>query len=168
MSEPISAGITAQIVAARRRQGSTRDEVAAAAQAAGAPTSFTTAALRNLESGRRAPSVDELVWLAAALATPVRELLGEQRHLFGADVAVRPECGPVEDATRRAAEQLGALDGHEAALMEGAYVLARALDAGAGMATAAVHKEYRATLAALWEDRAGDEDDDDDEDLGPS
>ncbi|WP_320067878.1 helix-turn-helix domain-containing protein [Micromonospora sp. RTGN7] len=166
MSEPISARITGEIVAARRVQGTTRDEVAAAARRAGAPASFTAAALRNLETGRRAPSVDELVWLAAALEVPVRQLLGEHRRLFGADLETPPSCGPVESATREAVRGLGELDGREYPLAEAAYALARKLDADAGMATAAVSKELRAALADIWEGRGDDEDED--EDLGPS
>jgi hypothetical protein len=43
----------------------------------------------------------------------------------------------------------GALSTHDEALGRVALTLARALDDGAGMATAAVSKELRATLAAL-------------------
>ncbi|WP_245730838.1 helix-turn-helix domain-containing protein [Micromonospora pallida] len=165
MSEPISAEITAQILAARRAQGTTREEVAAAARRAGAPESFTTAAYRNVESGRRAVDVDELLWLAAALEVPVRQLLGAHRDRFGADVATPPECGPVEDATRQAVQELGDLDGREAPLAAAAYRLARQLDDGAGMATAAVSKELRATLADIWEGQGAE---DEDEEYGPS
>lgn len=166
VTEPISAGITAEIAAARRVQGTTREEVAAAARRAGAPASFTAAAFRNLETGKRAPSVDELLWLAAALEVPVRQLLGEHRGLFGADVATPPACGAVESATREAVKSLGDLDGREFPLAEAAYALARKLDEDAGMATAAVSKELRAALADIWEGRGAD--DDEDEDLGPS
>lgn len=60
-------------------------------------------------------------------------------------------CGPVEEATRA---DLALLDpvGTARALAETAYVLARALDRGRpGMATAAIAKEFRATLAELTE-----------------
>jgi transcriptional regulator with XRE-family HTH domain len=167
LSEPISAGITAALRAARTTAGSTRDEVAAAAQRAGAPASFTAAALRNLESGRRAPGVDELVWLAAALATTPRALLGEAADLFGADEAVEAAAGPVEAVTRAGVADLDDLDGHQLALAESAYALARQLDGDAGMATAAIARELRAHLADIWADAAAD-DDDDDGDLGAS
>jgi hypothetical protein len=45
--------------------------------------------------------------------------------------------------------QEGALDTHDEALGRVALTLAKTLDDGAGMATAAVSKELRATLAAL-------------------
>ena len=45
--------------------------------------------------------------------------------------------------------QEGALDTHDEALGRLALTLAKALDAGAGMATSAVSKELRATLAVL-------------------
>jgi transcriptional regulator with XRE-family HTH domain len=167
MSEGISAAISVAIVNIRDRIGLTRDELAAAARLAGAPAGFTAPALRNIESGRRAVSVDELVWLAAALAVSVRDLLGEYAGLFGAELKPPPAFGAVEEAARRAVEELDGLTGAEQPLVEGAFVLAKALDDGAGMATAAVHKEFRAALAAIWEGRADDEDEDAD-DLGPS
>lgn len=166
VSGTITGAITAEIGAARRVQGTTRDDVAAAARRAGAPASFTAAALRNLETGRRAPAVDELLWLAAALEVPVRQLLGEHRHLFGADVETPPACGSVETATREAVAQLGDLDGREIPLAEAAYALAARLDDGPGMAAAAVAKELRAALADIWEGRSVDEEDEDE--LGPS
>lgn len=165
-TEPISATITAEIMAARRVQGTTRDEVAAAARLAGAPPTFSAAALRNIETSRRGVTVDELVWLAEALGTPVRGLLAEHAETFGADVAAAPVCGPVEAAARAAVDELGELDGAEAALAEAAYVLARTLDEGAGMAAAAVAKQYHALLSALWEARDDEDEDDGAEDYG--
>ncbi|NIL40496.1 hypothetical protein HCB17_04425 [Salinispora arenicola] len=165
VSEPISAVVTAEIGVARRVRGATRDEVAVAARAAGAPAAFTAAALRNLETGKRAPSVDELVWLAVALEVPVPQLLGAHRDLFGADTAPSG-CGAVEAATRESMRELGDLEGREHPLAQAAYALARKLDTDAGMATAAVSKELRAALADIWEGRSAE--DEDDEDLGPS
>ena len=56
--------------------------------------------------------------------------------------------------------QESALDTHDEALGRLALTLAQALDDGAGMATAAVSKELRATLAALtWKEVSPDEDD---------
>jgi transcriptional regulator with XRE-family HTH domain len=166
VSEPISAAITAALRVARERVGSTRDDVAEAVRTAGAPASFTASALRNLESGRRAPTLDELVWLAAALTTTPRALLGEHGALFGADEPAQPYAGPVEAVTRAGVAELDDLDGHQMALAESAYALARQLDGDAGMATAAIARELRAHLADIWADAAAD--DDDDVDLGPS
>ena len=151
MSEPITAAISAEIVAARGIQGGTRDDVAAAARAAGAPASFTASALRNLESGRRCPSVQELLWLATALGVPVRQLLGEHRDLFGHDVHRPPQCGPVEDATRSAIEDLGELTGRQLALAEIAYALAEDLDgSGEKRQPAQLARQLSETLEALW------------------
>lgn len=167
MTEPISAAITAGLAVERRRQSLTREEVAAAAQAAGAPDTFTSAALRNVETGRRGVTVDELAWLAAALDVPPWQLLGDQADRFTPPAPPAPAGGPVEEATRAAIDELGALDGIEAPLAAAAAALARALDDGAAMATAAVSKELRATLAQLWEGRDA-EDDDDPEEYGPA
>lgn len=165
MSQPISARISEQVKVIRAGRGATRDELAELARAAGAPDSFTIAALRNLEIGRRPTTVDELVWLAAALHVPVSQLLDEHAALFGADE--KPDApGAVEGATRRAIQSLDGLDGKQLVLAEDAYALARSLDQGAGMAAAAISKELRATLADIWAGLAPD--DDDDEDFGPS
>jgi hypothetical protein len=59
--------------------------------------------------------------------------------------------GPVERATRRDVKTLGGLAGVQGSLAEAAYRLARTLDEGAGLATAAVARELRATLLALKE-----------------
>jgi transcriptional regulator with XRE-family HTH domain len=170
MTGPITAAITAEITSRRQAQGLTRDEVSAAARAAGAPDTLTRAALRNIEIGRRSVAVDELVWLAAALNTPVWDLLGEHAALFGQVEAKPsdPDVGAVTDAVHRAVEQLGDDDLVDQApvLVETALALARQLDDGAGMAAAAISKELRATLDAIW---AGAVNDDDDEDnLGPA
>ncbi len=55
----------------------------------------------------------------------------------------------------------GAFDTRDEALGQLALTLAAQLDDGAGMATAAVARELRATLADLTKDRSGDDDDDD-------
>jgi transcriptional regulator with XRE-family HTH domain len=168
MSGPITAAITAQIAARRQAQGLTRDELSAGARAAGAPDTLTSAALRNIEIGRRSVAVDELVWLAAALHVPVWELLGDHAESFSRAKPVDSEAGPVEEAVHRAVEKLDDADLIDQApvLVEAALALARQLDAGAGMAAAAVSKELRATLDAIW---AGTDDDDDDQDnLGAS
>lgn len=68
----------------------------------------------------------------------------------------------VHDSVARAIEALrsdGALDSTKEALAEVALNLAAALDEGAGMATAAVARELRATLSAMSE-VDGDSDDD--------
>jgi transcriptional regulator with XRE-family HTH domain len=171
----VSDTIAAHLRSLRGARGQGRDEVAAGARAAGAPPAMTAAALSNIETGRRDQdghrrrevSVDELVWLAAALGVPVRQLLGEHADLFGHPATpARPPCGDVEAATRQSVEDLGDLAGQEPALAEASYALAAALDAGAGMSTAAVARELRATLQALWAGRSPDDVDDDD-DLGP-
>lgn len=168
----LSDAIAARVRSLRASAGLGRDEVAAAARAAGAPPSLTAAALGNIETGRRDQdgrrrrevSVDELVWLATALAVPVRQLLGEHAPLFGEPTPEDPaaRCGDVEGAARRSVESLGELEDQEPALAEAAYALARKLDGDAGMAAAAIAKELRAHLDALWQGRGEGEEEDDD------
>jgi hypothetical protein len=63
----------------------------------------------------------------------------------------REQRGPVETATRVDIAGLGTLGGIQGSLAETAYRLARTLDEGAGLATAAVARELRATLLAVRE-----------------
>ena len=69
----------------------------------------------------------------------------------------RRVIGPNERAVRKVVRNSGELTGSGPALAETAYTLARALDEGAGLATAAVARELRATLEAL--SRSGDDGD---------
>lgn len=57
--------------------------------------------------------------------------------------------GSVERSIRRYVKSRGELGGVQPSLAETAYTLARTLDEGAGLATAAVARELRATLQAL-------------------
>jgi transcriptional regulator with XRE-family HTH domain len=149
---PAIAAISLAIASARQVQGSTRDDVAGAARNAGAPAQFTAAALRNLEMGRRCPTVEELLWLATALAVPVRQLLGAHAHLFGHDVYRPPQCGPVEDATRAAIEDLGDLTGRQPALAQLAYALAAEIDGcGEKRQPAQLAKALSDALAVIWD-----------------
>lgn len=65
--------------------------------------------------------------------------------------------GPLEEAVRGDIEQLGLVSPTARSMAELSYNLARKLDGGAGMATAAVAKELRETLDAMAE-VAGDDD----------
>lgn len=65
-----------------------------------------------------------------------------------------PDLGDVASATSRRLSELGEA---ESPLGQVALTLARALDAGAGMATAAVAKELRATLKELTPHDSGDD-----------
>jgi transcriptional regulator with XRE-family HTH domain len=169
VSDSISAAITVEIGGARQRQGVTRDDVAAAARAAGAPPSFSSAAFRNLEAGRRCPTVDELLWLATALEVPVRQLLGEHAHLFGHDAYRPPECGRVEDATRLAVEDLGELTGRQRALAEVAYALAAELGgSGEKRQPPALAKALSDTITAIWDLVPVKPEVDEDDGLGPA
>lgn len=161
---PVGAVVAEQLKALRAAASLTRDEVAAAAQEAGAPTTLTAAALRNIETGRRSADVDELVWLAAALRTVPAALLADQAEQMS---PARPavECGEVETATRRALEGIeDDLTGMDSVLAQSALVLARILDQGTSTSPTSVARELRATLAQLWkgQDAGGDEDEDDD------
>lgn len=71
--------------------------------------------------------------------------------------------GPVEKAVRDDVEQLGDLVGVEPSLSEMAFTLAREVDGGGGedgKQLAQLNRELRATLAALLEGRATEDDDD--------
>ncbi|MFG2070977.1 hypothetical protein ACGFKZ_29370 [Micromonospora tulbaghiae] len=169
-SEPITARISAEVGAQveteRKRQSMTRVELAAAAVAAGAPETYTDAALRNAETARRGVSVDELLWLATALDVSPRDLLGEYADRFGASASADPLAGEVETALRESLKELGDLDGALVPLAAQALVLARALDGDAGMAVAAVSKELRALVEKLWEGL--DDEEEEGPDYGPS
>ncbi|MER5388365.1 hypothetical protein [Saccharopolyspora sp. NPDC002686] len=159
------------IRAARKREGMTRAELAEAATVAdGATQRFTAAVVGYIETGRRDAAghrrrdvtVDELVDLAAALATTPLALLGEHAARFG--VGRPPECprctsgtGALERAVRTDIKGLGELDGAEPSLAQTAYALAAAIDAGGGedgKQIPALAKELRATLKVLTDARA--------------
>jgi hypothetical protein len=59
--------------------------------------------------------------------------------------------GPVESGVLSDLAQVGELPRSTSSLAQTAIVLARALDDGAGMGTASVARELRATMAALME-----------------
>jgi hypothetical protein len=65
--------------------------------------------------------------------------------------------GPLENAVRSDIAALGLASPTAASLAELAYTLARKLDAGAGMATAAVAKELRETLTQMAEEAGADD-----------
>lgn len=166
----ISDVIADRIRALRKREGLSREEVAAAARAAGAPVSCTATALGNIETGRRDQegrrrrdvSVDELVWLAAAAGQSPLALLGERAEAFGASTVDCPRCagerGQLESVVRADVAALGELQGLEFTHAQTAYVLAEAIDAGGGddgaKAIPALTKELRATIKALTDLRA--------------
>ncbi len=156
----------------RTRAGMGRDELAAAARAAGAAESLTAAVVGFLETGRRGKdgrrtrdfAVDELLALAAALEVSPLELLGDQAaRIVGADVGrAAREPGELETAVRKDIEDLAELDGEqfEPSLAQTAYILARAIDAGGGPEGRQLHaltKDLRATLEAIAAGRRGEE-----------
>lgn len=79
----------------------------------------------------------------------------------GLEEPVDPDLGPVEKQTKRDIEALVSSHPMGEALAAGALSLARVLDRGAGMATAAVSREWRATLIELAKYEQGSVDDDD-------
>lgn len=167
----------------RRREGLSRDDLAEAARACGAPETFTGAVVGYLESGRRKDgrrtrefSLDEAVAIAAALEVSVVELLGDQAVvLLGVTAgpvgpAECPRCAgersQVEATVRRDMAALANLDGIEPSLAETAYVLGRAIDAGGGdegRMLPALSKQLVATLEAIAAGRRGEEDPGEDE-----
>lgn len=67
--------------------------------------------------------------------------------------------GPVESRTRQDVAALVTAHPMGEALAEIAFTLARTLDEGAGLATAAVSRELRATLVEMAKLGVGDDDD---------
>jgi transcriptional regulator with XRE-family HTH domain len=175
----ISDLIADQIRDLRRREGLTREELAAAARGQGLPATFTAVALGNVETGRRdhegrrrrEVTVDELAALAAAAGRSPLDLLGAAGELFGAERAECGRCasgrGELERTIRGDVEQLGELTGVQRSLAQTAFVLAAAIDAGGGDQLGKLPqlaKELRATLEHLAAGSPGEHDPDDDED----
>lgn len=176
----ISDVIADEIRALRKREGMARDELAKAAQAAGAPGTFTAVALGNIETGRRDAtgrrrrevSVDELVALAAATGRSPLALLGGFAELFGATPTECQRCagnrGDLERTVRADVADLAELDGVEATLAQTAYVLAAAIDDGGGEGgkqLPQLAKELRATVDLIMAGRRGIEPPDEDDEL---
>lgn len=76
--------------------------------------------------------------------------------------ATRRKRGRVELATARAVREIGELPRGLSNLAEAALTLAKSLDDGAGLATAAVARELRATMTELAKGAARDDDGDPD------
>lgn len=76
----------------------------------------------------------------------------------GSAKGARRKRGRVELATARSLRDIGELPTGLAGLGESALALARALDGDAGLATAAVARELRATLVKLAEGASDDGD----------
>ena len=183
MAEPVSdwIGSISDVIAdrvrdLRKREGLSREELAANARGQGLPATFTAVALGNLETGRRDAdgrrrrefSVDELAALAAAAGRSPLDLLGAAAELFGAEPSTCHRCeagrGELERTIRADVARLGEPVGVQASLAQTAYVLAEAIDAGGGEAgkqLPQLAKELRATLELLT---AGDDDPDDADD----
>lgn len=172
MNPAISAVIGDQIRDLRRREGLSRDELAAAARSAGAPENFTAAVVGFLEVGRRGFRVDELIPLAAALEVSPLELLGEHAKLFvGDDTAAGcARCGgtpgDIERTVRADIAALTDLEDLEPSLAATAYVLARAIDTpGEAKPLPALTRELRACIEQIRAGRRGRHDPDDGDDL---
>ena len=156
----------------RTRLGMSQDDLAAAAREAGAGDSMTATVVGFMESGRRREgrrtrlfTLDELLPLAAALEVSPLELLGDSAQLFVGDthtVAVEcPRCaagmGGMEKVAREDLGRLGDLSPLETTLVEAAYRLAAAIDAGEEpRVLPALTKELRATVQELSAGRRRD------------
>lgn len=166
----------------RTRAGMSQDDLAAAARDAGAGDTFSASVVGFLETGRRQDGrrtrlfmLDELLPLAAALEVSPLELLGDTAELFIGDKAqievVCPRCangqGGMEKATRADLELLEPFSPLETTLVEAAYRLAAAIDAGEdARALPALTKELRATVQELGAGRRRAEKPSDDDDFG--
>jgi transcriptional regulator with XRE-family HTH domain len=149
----------------RTRVGLSQEDLAAAARGHGADDTFSGKVVGFLENGRRQAgrrtrlfSLDEILPLAAALEVTPLELLGDIGQLFVGDSgSVRIECpkcaagmGGMERVTREDLARLGELTPLETTLVETAYRLAEAIDAGEDVRTLpALTKELRATVQEL-------------------
>jgi hypothetical protein len=139
----------------------------------------------RIEAGARRVDVDELVALAAALDVSVVALLPPDGRTQttpaaapSAPAAYSEAGGPVEAALAEDIEALGDLTGIEPTLSQVAFRLARQMDGqrrvacdecGSPVEVSAdprllpqLARELRATVSALVEGRAVDDDDDDD------
>ncbi|MFE2352218.1 helix-turn-helix domain-containing protein [Kitasatospora cineracea] len=173
------------VASARAGRGWDQAELARRLSAAGMPTGQPV--LSRIEQGARRVDVDELVTLAAVLGIAPADLLPPQHSgapaLLPSGLAADAEAGTVEAALADDLEHLGDLTGMEPTLAATAVRLARQIDGGRPVAceecgtpvrTPAdsralpqLARELRATVAALLEGRAVDDDDDDDlDDLG--
>jgi hypothetical protein len=173
--------VSQAIAAHRRREGLSRADFASACWEAGAPESFTATVVGHLESGRKSAggrrreiSLDELVFLAAAMGVTPVALLGEQAAVFtGGEPAVCARCadrpGQLQDRVRADVAALEDLHGVDPSLAQIAYVLAEAIDAGGGEGgrmLPRLTKELRSTLEQLVASAPAGEPEDEDDELG--
>ncbi|RKT49350.1 helix-turn-helix domain-containing protein, partial [Saccharothrix australiensis] len=177
----ISDAIAAAIRAHRKRQGMTREELARELWDVGAPQTMSAAVVGYIETGRRDKdgarrrevTVDELVLIAAALSTPVRDLLGEHAAQFQFDDAPPcQDCARSAEARGPVSAQLRAdvaafddeLEDFERSLVQVAVALAAEIDRGSDKLPA-LTRELRATVDQLVKGRTAppaEEDDLDD------
>jgi hypothetical protein len=83
--------------------------------------------------------------------------IGRRKRKSPAVKPARSRRGKVELATARSIEEIGELPKGLGGLAAAALILARSLDDGAGLATAAVARELRATLLELVKGGAHDD-----------
>ncbi|MEV6079670.1 helix-turn-helix transcriptional regulator [Streptomyces sp. NPDC052069] len=178
-----AAGVHAGQAVARLREARGWDQQELIARLSEAGRSMSQPIVSRIEAGARRVDVDDLVALAAVFDVSVAALFPDDGRRAPAAVpaalaAARSDAGPVESALTEDIEALGDLLGMEPTLAEVAYRLARQMDgqrpASCDECGCAVDvpsdprllpqlaKELRATVAALVEGRAMDDDDDDD------
>ncbi|WP_406420894.1 helix-turn-helix domain-containing protein [Streptomyces sp. NBC_00842] len=178
--QPGPAGAHAAQAVARLRdtRGWDQRELAVRLTQAGRPASQPT--VSRMESGARRIDIDDLVALAAVLGAPASALLPPETAPVAAVPArrTRDDPGPVETALADDIDALGDLHGMEPTHAAVAHRLARQMDGYHPVACEdcgssvlvpndarllpQLAKELRATVAALVEGRAMDDDDDDD------
>ncbi|MFF1417465.1 helix-turn-helix domain-containing protein [Streptomyces sp. NPDC058280] len=183
------AGQHAARAVARLREARGWSQPQLADRLAAAGSVISKSMLSKVEAGARRIDVDDLVVLATALEVSVNALLPPQERR-GADAGAElfvispgrregatEDAGPVLAALAEDVEALGDLTGVEPTLAEIGYRLARQMDGlrpvpcddcGSMVHVPAdprilpqLAKELRATVAALLEGRAPDDDDDD-------
>lgn len=179
-----AAGLYAAEAVARLREARGWDQHELTVRMSAAGRQVSQPIVSRIEAGTRRIDADDLVVLAVVLGVPVAALLPRDERSAGSEpTGPRPpsaaddEAGPVLTALAGDVEALGDLTGVEPTLAEIAYRLARQMDGSRPVPCdecgSVVHlpadprilpqmaKELRATVAALLEGRAPDDDDDD-------
>jgi transcriptional regulator with XRE-family HTH domain len=178
------AGLHLGRAVAQLREGRGWDQQGLIQRLAQAGRPMSQSILSRIEAGARRVDIDDLVALAAALNVSVVALLPPDDRMQNVSspaegpVARAEAGGPVEAALIEDIEALGDLAGMEPTLSQVAFRLARQMDGQRRVACEEcgtsvdvptdprllpqLARELRATVAALVEGRAVDDDDDDD------
>jgi transcriptional regulator with XRE-family HTH domain len=164
----VSDVVAARVRDLRKRARVSQKTLAAWARDLGAPSSFTATVVGFLETGRtrdgrrtRDFTIDEVLWLAAALKVSPLELLGDSMPSGRAR-----RSGFARALEQTLASDLGelALTGLDPSLATMAIRLARAIDQASPDQLPRLTRELRATIEQISAGRRGSADPDDEDD----